>query len=557
MAPAQIRHALRTPINHILGYCDVLLAERELPATFREDLERIQGGGRQLLNLMNEHFDLSSTLAPQDLHQLSHDLRTPVHHVVGFCELLQDEARKIGKPQFIPDLRKIHEAARTCLALMEKNLSLRPAAATQPHTSASALPVHEPATDTTIRGSREVPSAGTDEKEQGRPQPAPARRVAAKEQGGALLIVDDDQDARDLLARRFQHHGYQVAIAANGIEAIELILAREFDLVLLDLIMPGLGGLEVLKRVRQRRSMAELPVIVLTGMDSSASVVEALRLGANDYLTKPASFTEVHARAQTHLKLKRAQSQLKARMEEVRKLAAALEKRNRFIQQVFGRYVTDAIVQALLETPEGLKLGGEKREVTVLMSDLRGFTALAENLPPECVVEMLNIHLGQMTEIISAYDGVIDEFIGDAILAIFGAPIRKDDHCERAVACALSMQLAMSRVNEQLERVGRPRLAMGIAVNTGQVVVGNIGSAKRAKFGVVGTPVNVTARIQEVTRAGQVLIAEATASRLGTILLSRAKTTLVAKGITGPLTLYDVAGLGGQYNLRLPDQEDN
>jgi adenylate cyclase len=285
-------------------------------------------------------------------------------------------------------------------------------------------------------------------------------------------------------------------------------------------------------------------------------VVEALRLGANDYLTKPAAFAVVQARAETHLKLKRAQLQLKAHMEEVRRLADALEQRNRFIQKVFGRYVTDEIVQTLLETPEGLKLGGESREVTILMSDLRGFTALTERLAPERVIEMLNVYLCEMTEIISGYDGVIDEFIGDAILTIFGAPIRKEDHPERAVACALAMQLAMGRVNEKLGRLDIKPLAMGIGINTGRVVVGNIGCTRRAKFGVVGTPVNVTARIQAAALGGQVLIAEASATRVGGILCSRDKITLMAKGIAEPLTLYDVEGLAGRHNLRLPPRDN-
>jgi adenylate cyclase len=291
---------------------------------------------------------------------------------------------------------------------------------------------------------------------------------------------------------------------------------------------------------------------VLTALDSSADVVEAMRLGANDYLTKPAEFGVVQARIQAHLRLKRAQEQLKGRMSEIRRLAGDLEKRNRFIQQIFGRYVADEVVQNLLETPEGLRLGGEKRQVTILMSDLRGFTATAERLAPERVVEMLNVYLTEMTEVISGYKGVIDEFIGDAILSVFGAPLRQDDHAERAVACALSMQLAMARVNEQLRQISMPELEMGIGINTGQVVVGNIGSAKRAKFGVVGTPVNVAARIQATTAGGQILIAEATAAHLGPLLCYREKQTLVAKGITEPLTVYIVEGLGGNYNLRLP-----
>jgi class 3 adenylate cyclase len=542
-----VRHALRTPINHLLGYCEMLLEEGEVPDSFRRDLERIQVSGRQLLNLINEHFDQAQPRRePQDLQRLYHDLRTPVNHVVGYCELLQDEAAEMGKRQFVPELQKIHDAAITWLALMEQNLNLRAAAGAG---VISSSPSSAPSRDKPSTDQKRAPVGTAPSR-----KPIASRRAedTAETEAGTLLIVDDDQDDRDLLARRFQHRGYTVAIAANGPEAIELTRTRKFDLVLLDLLMPEMGGLEVLKRLRQKQSMAELPVIMLTAMDSTADVVEALLAGANDYLTKPAPFTVVQARARTHIRLKRAQSELKERMEEVRRLAGALEKRNRFIQQVFGRYLTDEVVQTLLETPEGLKLGGENREVTIVMSDLRGFTSMAEKLPPERVIEMLNLYLGEMTQIISRYEGVIDEFIGDAILIIFGAPIRKDDHPERAVACALAMQLAMPQVNERLSSLGIPRLAMGIGINTGQVVVGNIGSTKRAKFGVVGTPVNVTARIQSAALAGQVLIADATASRVRSILSYREKKTLLAKGIAEELTLYDVSGLGGHYNLRLP-----
>ena len=540
----QVRHALRTPINHILGYCELLLEEDQVPEGFRRDLERIHAGGQQLMKLINEYFDRPCIdTPPTDLHRLYHELRTPVTQVAGYCELLRDQALDVGTPQFIPELQKIHDAALTWLALMEENLNLR-------HPRVTGVSVQSTGGESQIEG---VPNP-THGNSSRRPATSVQGSQTAKGQRGALLIVDDDQNNRDLLARRFQHEGFSVAIAANGFEAIQLIETREFDLVLLDLVMPGLGGLEVLKRLREKRAMAELPVIMLTAMDSTADVVEALRQGANDYLTKPAPFTVVQARTETHLKLKRAQLELKGRMEEIRRLASALEKRNRFIQQVFGRYVTDEIVQTLLETPEGLKLGGEKREVTILLSDLRGFTALAESLPAERVIEMLNVYFGEMIEILSRYEGVIDEFTGDGILTIFGAPIRKDDHPERAVACALSMQLAMERVNERLASLGIPPLGMGIGINTGQVVIGNIGSTKRAKYGVVGTPVNVTARIQAAALAGQVLVAEATATHVGPALVWREKKRLTAKGISEPLTLYVADGLKGRYQLQLPNK---
>jgi adenylate cyclase len=170
----------------------------------------------------------------------------------------------------------------------------------------------------------------------------------------------------------------------------------------------------------------------------------------------------------------------------LQELNAALEVRNRFIRQTFGRYLSDDIVETILEQPDGLKIGGEKRQATILMSDLRGFTSLSERLPAEDVVSMVNTYLETMTEIIPKHQGTIDEFIGDGILVIFGAPFRRPDDARRAVACAVDMQLAMVAVNDRNRQAGYPEVALGIGLNTGKMVVGNIDSKKRTKYGVVG-----------------------------------------------------------------------
>jgi adenylate cyclase len=161
---------------------------------------------------------------------------------------------------------------------------------------------------------------------------------------------------------------------------------------------------------------------------------------------------------------------------------------------------------------------GGKRKITMLMADLRGFTSLSERLPPERVVTLLNRYLTTMVSVIKQYQGTIDEFIGDAIFVLFGAPIWQEDDAQRAVACGIAMQLAMASVNEQNRQDGLPEIEMGIGIHTGQVVVGNIGSAERTKYGVVGSQVNLTSRIQSCTTGGQTLISEATRREVGPIL---------------------------------------
>lgn len=222
------------------------------------------------------------------------------------------------------------------------------------------------------------------------------------------------------------------------------------------------------------------------------------------------------------------------------------------IRTYFSRYLTDAVVKSLLETPEGLKLGGDRRKVTILMCDLRGFSTISEKMPPEQVVEILNVFLGTMTDAITTYEGTIDEFIGDAILVLFGAPIYREDDAARAVASAIAMQLAMRAVNERLTQMNLPEIAMGIGINTGEVVAGNIGSQSRAKYAVVGSHVNLTARIESYTVGGQILISETTYNEIQDIVKTNGSMQVEPKGVSHPISIYDVCGIGSTYNLELP-----
>ena len=196
-----------------------------------------------------------------------------------------------------------------------------------------------------------------------------------------------------------------------------------------------------------------------------------------------------------------------------RELTDYMAKRD-FIRDTFGRYVTQEVVKRLLEDKEALELGGETREVSIVMSDLRGFTAITADMHPEQVVTFLNRYLGKMIEILTDNQAVIDEIVGDGILAFFGAPTPMADHPARAVACALQMQAAMDEINALNEADGLPYLEMGIAVNTGEVVVGNIGSERRTKYSVVGAHVNFTSRIEAFAVGGQVLISPDTYERV-------------------------------------------
>lgn len=228
-----------------------------------------------------------------------------------------------------------------------------------------------------------------------------------------------------------------------------------------------------------------------------------------------------------------------------------LEAQSRFLRETFERYLSTSVAERLLESPGGLDLGGETREVTILMTDLRGFTALAERLAPQQMVTLINNYLDVMTGILVRHQGTIDEFIGDAILALFGAPEQRPDDAERAVACAVEMQLGMAEVNARNHAAGLPPVEMGIGLNTGEVAVGNIGSHTRAKYGVVGSAVNRAARIESYTTGGQVLISQSTLDQAGAAVVVEERMEVSPKGVNRPVPIYRVGGVRGRYQLFL------
>jgi adenylate cyclase len=247
--------------------------------------------------------------------------------------------------------------------------------------------------------------------------------------------------------------------------------------------------------------------------------------------------------------------QLKESRTQLVNLNEQLERRNQFIRETFGRYTSDDIVGVLLDMPEGLKLGGEKRQVTLLMSDLRGFTALAERLEAAQVVALLNHYLSGMIEIIQSTGGTIDNIIGDAILVVFGAPMAMPDAAQRAVRCALEMQKAMEEVNEHNFQKGWPEIEMGIALHTGEAVVGNIGSTKRSKYGVVGQPVNLTARIESFTVGGQVLVSPTLIGAVDRGLLLGEEVKVHGKGMPKALKCRGLLGHEDYPELILKEEE--
>ena len=352
---------------------------------------------------------------------------------------------------------------------------------------------------------------------------------------GFILAVDDQQENRELVARNLSRGGHIVITAASGEEALRALGQSDVDVVLLDLLMPGMDGREVLRRIKEHPEWRATPVIVISGNQDMDGIIECIEAGADDYLFKPFNPVLLQARIKAGIERKRWHDREELYRQQ-------LERNEKFIRATFGRYLSDEIVTDILERPEGLELGGDLRRVSIMMSDIRGFTSLSENLAPAQVVTMLNRYLGAMTDIIMAHHGTIDEFIGDAILAVFGAPQRRDDDADRAVQCALAMQDAMIGINARNEADGFPAITTGIAINTGDVIAGNIGSERRSKYGFVGHPMNVASRIEDMTGGGEILISDSTLQSLkGNFTLGSSREINV-KGIDETIVVHQITG---------------
>lgn len=363
--------------------------------------------------------------------------------------------------------------------------------------------------------------------------------------GSRILVVDDTPANIQALSSILREKGYQISVATNGKQALDILARVRPELILLDVMMPELDGFETCRRLKASSAWRDIPVIFLTAKTDVEDIVKGFEAGAVDYVAKPFNAHELLARVHTHLTMDQLRSSLAEKNVE---LARAHE----LVRHAFGRYVSEAVANSILQSPEGLKLGGDEREVTILMSDLRGFTALAARLSAPEVIAFLNLYLETMVDVIESYGGTIDEIIGDAILVIFGAPLPTTDYADKAIACALAMQLAMPDVNRRLQSNGGAELEMGIGIHTGRVVVGNIGSLRRTKYAAVGSNVNLAGRIESFTTGGQVLISELTREKATASLRIDGQYEVEPKGASHRLKLFEVGGIGAPFNLALP-----
>ena len=342
-----------------------------------------------------------------------------------------------------------------------------------------------------------------------------------------ILAVDDNKQNLDILQKTLTAANYEVITAADGPTALRHIDSDSSDLVLLDVMMPGMSGYEVCARIRANETTRLLPVVMLTSLSDVADRIRGIEAGADDFLTKPYNREELLTRVKSLLRIKT--------------LYDEIETKNRLLRTLFGRYVSEEVAAEIVADPgRHLKLGGDKREITVLFGDLRGFTPLAEQLDPQDVVDILNVYLTHVIDAVFAFGGTLDKFRGDGVMAFFGAPIRREDDASNAVRCALAMQEGLKRIT--FAKFPDLRLNMGIGINTGIVIAGNIGSERRTDYTVIGDEVNVAQRFESNAGPGQILMTGSTYERVKDTVQVRDLGLLRVAGKQEGIVAYDVLG---------------
>jgi adenylate cyclase len=338
-----------------------------------------------------------------------------------------------------------------------------------------------------------------------------------------LLVVDDNKVNRLLLTRSLELQGHSVASADNGRVALGMLRGEPFDLALLDIEMPEMDGFQVLAELARDLKLRDLPVIVTSSLEGIEHVVRCIELGAEDYLSKPVNPVLLKARIGASLEKKRLRDQQK---------------------DLVRRFATSEVAQDLAE--RDFALGGRHVQASVMFSDIRGFTELVEAQPPEDTIELLNTYYTLMFDAIAGQGGVVNQMVGDGLMAIFGAPLPLPDPAKSAVAAAREMIELIELFNREQAAGKKPGIRIGVGIASGDVVAGYTGTHQRATYTCVGNTVNLAARLEAHTKeAGRpILIDGATRAQLGDAPGLVPLGAVSLKGVASPIDVYGVDAPG-------------
>jgi CheY-like chemotaxis protein/signal transduction histidine kinase/class 3 adenylate cyclase len=312
-----------------------------------------------------------------------------------------------------------------------------------------------------------------------------------------LLVVDDQPYDSLLLSNYLREEGYQVLTANSGVEALELLISRDPDIVLSDVMMPGMDGFEVCRRIKDRPESVLTPVVLITALDGQEDRIKGIQAGADEFLSKPINREELMARVRSLLRYQQARSELEEAQKE-------------HLKGMFKRYVSPKLVDEILIHPDKaeITLADQKnrQDAVILFADLRGFTAMSEMLEPTSVVALLNEFFTMLTEVGYRYDGTIFNMAGDCLLIGFGVPFHQQDSPRRALDAAVTMQREFVALDDSWRKTYNVNVGLGIGINKGELIVGNVGSPNYMNYTVIGDTVNVASRLVSMAQRGEIII---------------------------------------------------
>jgi class 3 adenylate cyclase len=371
----------------------------------------------------------------------------------------------------------------------------------------------------------------------------------------SILVVEDNEVHRATLKKLLGRQGHRVTSAENGRRGLDLIRSERFDMVLLDIVMPEMDGFQVLKDIKSDPLLRHIPVVVITALDDIESAVQCIEMGAEDYLTKPFDSVVLRARINSGLSKKRLHDLEQSHLEQVTHLNRQLEAR---VEEQMAELVRTGKLKRFLprQVAEGLMTGRlghtrdlERRKVTILFSDMVGFTDLSDSLDPEELSDVLDEYLREMSAVLVAHGGTLDNYIGDGVMAVFGAPERAEerDQAWSAVQAAVAMRTTAGEVAERIRERGIPAdLQIRVGVNAGHCTVGVFGSDVLRAYKVVGFAVNVAARLQTEAQPGTILCGYRTYAHVKDRVRAEAREPLAVKGAARPVEAWEIIELAEQ-----------
>ncbi len=513
---AHARHELRTPLGHIIGYSEMLLEEVEdgEHAKLAEPLRAVHRDARFLLGRLNELLAPPAHDAPPALAPLLAQLVEPARAMASAMEAVPRAASGDGSPALQADLDKIAAAATHLVDLLVNGdfAAAVPAAGQVRETGAAYAPATPPAA------------------------------------AGIVLVVDDNAGNRELLARRLAREGHEVLSASDGRAALDVLRTRAVDVVLLDVLMPGVSGAEVLRELKADAGLRSVPVLMISALDEMDTVIRCIELGAEDYLAKPFDTILLRARVGACLEKKRLRDQEARHLRELAEWNRRLEQRvQEQVTQMerlgrLTRLVSPAVADLILtgETQDPLKT--HRRDIAVVFIDLRGFTAFAETSEPEEVMAVLREYHAAVGAVLLEHEGTVERFAGDGIMVFFNDPVVVPNPAERAVRMAVDVRDRIQALSVTWRRRGH-ELGVGHGVAQGFATIGAIGFESRWDYGAIGTVANLAARLCAEAKAGQILVTTRVADAVKDIIESVEIEPLTLKGFHRPMPTVDVVGL--------------